>query len=107
VLLEATALGATGLVAVAGSAAAAAVGRQAGVPVWVVAGEGRVLPDLLWEAVTSRLAVAGPAWERDEEIVPLAWVDAVMGPSGVASPQDAAARPTCPPAPELVTAASR
>jgi hypothetical protein len=107
VLLEATALGPTGLIGVAGSAAAAAVGRQAGVPVWAVAGEGRVLPDLLWEAVSSRLAARGPAWELDEEIVALAWVDAVVGPSGVVPPTDASARPTCPPASELVTAAPR
>jgi hypothetical protein len=107
VLLEATALGPTGLIAVTGSAAAAAVGRQAGVPVWAVAGEGRVLPAPLWEAVSSGLATRGAAWELDEEIVPLGWVDAVVGPSGIVPAPDAAARDTCPPAPELVPAAPR
>ena len=107
VLLEATALGPTGLVAISGSAAAAAVGRLAGVPVWAVAGEGRVLPAPLWDAVELRLRSGRPQWELDEEIVPLDWVDMVAGPSGVVLPAEAAARPTCPPAPELVAATPR
>ena len=49
VLLEAEALGRDGLVAVSGSRAAAAVARHAGIPVWAVAGVGRVLPAGLWE----------------------------------------------------------
>ena len=39
----------------AGSHAAAAVAHHAGVPVWVVAGVGRVLPQRMWEALTQRL----------------------------------------------------
>jgi len=107
VLLEATALGPSGLVAISGSAAAAAVGRLTGVPVWAVAGEGRVLPGPLWDAIESRLQARGPRWDLDEEIVPLDWVDAVVGPSGVAHPAEAAARPTCPPAPELAASTPR
>ena len=44
VLLEASATGPDAFVAVAGSRAAAAVARHAGVPVWVVVGVGRRLP---------------------------------------------------------------
>ena len=104
VLLEAVALGpggSAGFVATSGSAAAAAVARQLGVPVWVVAAEGRVLPGSLWTAVAARVGARAPAWSYDEEIVPLAWADAVAGPTGVLDPDDAVARPTCPPAPEL------
>ena len=55
VLLEASALGPDGFVADGGSRAAAAVARHAGVPVWVVAGVGRVLPGPLWEASGARM----------------------------------------------------
>jgi hypothetical protein len=101
VLLEAVALGPAGLVAVSGSAAAAAVARQVGVPVWAVAGEGRVLPGPLWDALASRLAGHVPPWTRDEEVVPASWVDVVVGPAGPTTMAEAAERPTCPPVPEL------
>src|SRR5262249_5344408 len=55
VLLEATAIGATGAVAIAGSRAAAAVGRHAGVPVWLVGGVGRVVTTRMWDALMGRL----------------------------------------------------
>jgi hypothetical protein len=93
--------GAGGLVALAGSAAAAATARQCGVPVWAVAGVGRVLPPTLWNAMTTRLAANPCPWNDEEEIVPLTWVDAVAGPLGVEPVAEALARPTCPPAPEL------
>jgi hypothetical protein len=107
VLLEARALGGAtdetgaGFVALAGSAAAAATARQSGVPVWAVAGTGRLLPPSLWEALVERLLGADLPWDSEEEIVPLAWVDAVAGPGGVESVEEALAGPSCPPAPEL------
>lgn len=79
-VLEARALGPSGFVACAGSYAAAAVARHASIPVWVVAGRGRVLPRALWEALVRRLDSArdlppaaeagrgrarGPAWARE------------------------------------------
>ena len=87
VLLEASALGADGAVAVAGSHAAAAVGAHAEVPVWVVAGVGRALPEGTWRALVARLDADEP-WEADDELVPLDLLTGVVGPSGVA---DAAA----------------
>jgi hypothetical protein len=70
--------------------------------VWAVAGEGRVLPGPLWDEIARRLHLGGSPWAGVEEVVPLEWVDAVAGPDGVASVDDAVGRPTCPPAPELV-----
>jgi len=102
VLIEASAMGPTGVLAVSGSAAAAAVGKGFEVPVWVVAGEGRVLPADLWGGLVDRLAGRGPAWDQDEEVVPVEWVDAVVGPTGTLPVPEALARLTCPPAPELV-----
>lgn len=104
VVLEAAAMGHDGFVAVSGSVAAAAVARGYGIPVWVVAGEGRVLPEPLWDALVARLVRRpGPPWDRDEEIVPIEWVDAAVGPGGLGTVAEILARPTCPPAPELAS----
>ncbi|MHB8671938.1 MAG: hypothetical protein ACYDAD_15485 [Acidimicrobiales bacterium] len=101
VLLEATALGDDGLVAATGSRAAAAVGRAGGVPVWAVAGAGRVLPVALWRALEQRLRSDAP-WEEAEELVPLDLVDVVIGPEGISTPEVARRRPSCPVTLELI-----
>lgn len=102
VVLEASALGSDGLVAVMGSRAVAAVARHAGVPVWALAGVGRVLPGGLWAALVTRLGRTGAPWERDEEVVPLDLVDTVVGPSGAQPPATAARLADCPVVPELL-----
>src|SRR3546814_114924 len=66
VLLEAVAMGPTGLMAVSGSLAAAAVARHVDVPVWVAAGVGRLLPARMWEAIEPRLAASAlDAWDLE------------------------------------------
>ena len=110
VLLEAAALGPTGFVAPAGSRAAAAVARTAGVACWVVAGTGRVLPARLWDALCGRLdagtgAGAEEPWARAVEVVPLDLVDRVVGPAGAQSPAEAVKRADCPVVPELLKGA--
>ena len=102
VLLEASALGPQQFLALAGSRAAASVARQAGVPVWVVAGAGRVLPGRLFEAVAARLDAMGEPWELEDELVPLELATAVAGPGGNAAPEEAWRRADCPIAPELL-----
>lgn len=101
-LLEAVAVGPGGFVAVSGSLAAAAVARQAEVPVWLAAGVGRLLPSRMWDALVNRreTRLADP-WDLDEEVVPLSLVDRVCGPAGLESPADALRRTDCPVAPEL------
>lgn len=100
VVLEAGALGAGGFVAVGGSRAAAAVARHAGVPVWVVAGIGRVLPPGAWNVLAGRLAGSDP-WSADEELVPLDLADALVRPGGrIGLPQSVP--PDCPETPELL-----
>lgn len=102
VVLEAAALGPDGFVAVPGARAAAAVARCAGVPVWLVAGVGRVLGPGQWRALAAGLAREEP-WAADEEVVPLDLVDVVVRPSGlVERPDLAALPPDCPEAPELL-----
>ncbi|MDH4148118.1 MAG: hypothetical protein OEY23_23420 [Acidimicrobiia bacterium] len=101
VVLEASMVGPEHFVAPAGSRAAAAVARHAGVPVWLVIGVGRLLPQRLWEVIAERLDREDDPWERDEEIVPLSLVDQVVGPNGLESVADALRRCDTPVAPEL------
>ena len=101
VLLDASALGPDGFLAVTGSRAAAAVAYTEQIPVWVVAGRGRVLPERLWAAMVSATTALGDAWDNDWEVVPLALATAVVGPDGPEPPEAALARTDCPDAPEL------
>ncbi len=95
VLLEADALGPDGLVAMAGSRAAAAVATHAGVPVWAVAGVGRVLPEGLWAALAARLDQVPEPWARPSERVPIDLVDVIVGPTGPETLDQALARAGC------------
>jgi hypothetical protein len=82
-------------VAVAGSRAAAAVAHHAGVPVWVTAGVGRVLPAGLWDTLVARLGEVPEPWARGSEWVPLDLVDVIVGPGGPESLVEALARAGC------------
>ena len=104
VILEASAVGPDGFLGVAGTRAAAAVARSAGVPVWLVVGVGRVLPARVWDALLGRLDLADEPWDADDELVPLSLVDHVVGPAGLESVEDMARRCDCPIAPELFKA---
>ncbi len=102
ILVEAEAIGPDGFVAPLGSHAAAAVGYCAEVPVWLLGGVGRLLPEPLWHSVLARLASEREPWELDHDVVPLSLVSKLCGPAG---PEDAAAglrRLDCPVAPELL-----
>src|SRR5436190_1283827 len=101
VLLEASAIGPTGFIGVAGSRAAAATARHAGVPVWLVGGIGRLLPRRMWDALVGRLDVLGEPWELDDEHVPLDLVDRIAMPTGILPVDEALKLTDCPIAPEL------
>lgn len=110
VVLSATALGPGGVVATAGSRAAAAVAHHARVPVWAVAGVGCALAPRLWDALAARvggrLDPSAP-WDGPDETVPLDLIDRVAGPSGLVEPSEAVANADCPVAPELLRATPR
>jgi len=102
-LLDASVLGPGGFLAVTGSHAAAAVAYTEQIPVWVVAGVGRILPDLLWRAAAQAVIEDPEPWEAALELVPLELVTAVVGPGGPQAPADALERAAdCPDAPELL-----
>jgi hypothetical protein len=102
VVFEVSAMGPGGMVASAGSRSAAAVAHHADLPVWAVAGVGRVLPGRLWDALASRLDDDDEPWLAAEELVPADLVDFVVGPDGIRPTAQAIAEPTCPVAPELL-----
>lgn len=104
-LVEASALGPRSLMALAGSRPAASVAKQAGVAVLAVAGEGRVLPSRLWDALVERVDERGEEpWDRLDELVPLDLLDAVAGPGGLSAPSDALGRADCPVVADLLRA---
>lgn len=100
VLLEASMVAPKELLAVSGSYAAAAVGRAAEVPVWLVAGVGRLLPQRMWEPARAKI-VDGDPWDDDDDVVPLHLVDRIVGPTGPLEVDVALRRTDCPVAPEL------
>jgi len=103
VLVEAMVAGPSGVLAVPGSFAAAAVAAQCEVPAWAVAGVGRVLPGPLWDALLARLdATDSEPWDRPAELVPASLVTRVIGPDGPLPTEEGLAHATCPVAPELL-----
>ena len=104
VLLETPAVGPTECLAVSGSRAAAAVARHRGIPVWAVAGVGRLLPDPLWTSLRRRV-VSDEPWDADEELVSLDLVTEVVGPTGVLPVAAALQTVDCAVAPELLRGA--
>ncbi len=101
VVCEASAVGPSSFLAVAGARAAASVAHTAGLPFWLVAGVGRVLPARVWEALESRLDLDEEAWDADDEVVPLQLVDSVIARTGVLDVDALSQLVDCPIAPEL------
>jgi len=101
VLLEAPVIGPHEFLAVSGSRAAAATARHAGVPVWLVGGVGRLVPQRMWDGVAARLGLDEEPWDAEDEVVPLDLVDRIVGPGGPELVADALRRTDCPVAPEL------
>jgi len=103
VLVEAVAAGPSGVLASLPSHAAAAAACHAGVPVWALAGVGRVLPDRLWEVLLARFDATGlEPWDRDVELVPDSLLAGVVGPDGLVGATDGLSAATCEVAPELL-----
>lgn len=101
VVVEAAVAGPAGLIAPAGSLAAAATGYVSGVDVVGVVPAGRALPEPLFEVVCGRLDDEDP-WENDDELVHAGLLSRLVGPDGVSEPGALASRADCPMAPELL-----
>jgi hypothetical protein len=104
VVCEASAVGPSSFLAVAGARAAASVARTAGLPVWLVAGVGRTLPSRVWDALESRIDLGDEPWDAEDEVVPLDLVDSVVARTGLVAPDAVGRLVDCPIAPELFKA---
>ncbi len=101
-LIDAAAVGPEIVLAAPGSWAAAAVARSETVPVWVVAGVGRVLPPSAWPALVRRLGGATtPPWDHEHDRLPLALVDRLAGVAGPEPVPDGLRRSDVADVPEL------
>ncbi len=98
VLVEALAAGPLGLLVTAEAALVARAARDASVPLWGIAGVGRVLHQQLLGEMLRRAS-------DDVELIEPGGLDAVIGPSGLEEPGEALARAGCPSAPELLVRA--
>ncbi len=101
VLIEAFAVGPTQALVPAGSRAAALVARDVGVPVWLVAGVGRLLPARMFDALSSRWELRSDPLDAPEEVFSLGLADKVACQVGVVDVVDALGTTDCPIAPEL------
>lgn len=100
-LLEAFAVGPTHALVAAGSAPAAAMAARSGVPVWLIAGAGRLLPGRMFDALEDRWSTSVDPLAAAEELLPLEWCDRIAGIRGVVEVAEALGATDCPIAPEL------
>lgn len=105
VLVESFAVGPEAALVPAGSRAAASVARIADTPVWIVAGEGRLMPGPMFDALTSHWEERNDPLRAEEEVISLDLVDRFAGVDGVSDVADGLLRMSCPVAPELFSLA--
>lgn len=101
VLIDTLVIGPSSTLAPAGALPAAATAQHLDVPVWLVAGAGRLMPAAMFDALVRRWSGRGDSLEAAEEVVPLDLVDRVAGTGGVAPVAEALRWTDCPVAPEL------
>lgn len=98
VVVEALAAGSRGLLVSAATALLVGAARDSSIPLWGLAGVGRVLHGQLFEEMLRR--------SGDEvELIEPAALEVVVGPSGPGSPAEGLSRGACPLAPELLVRA--
>jgi hypothetical protein len=102
VIVEALAAGPDAALCALGSHAAAAVAYCSEIPVWLVAGRGRRLPEPMWKAMLERLDGADDGWLLEVESVPLGLVSSVAGPDGLKGADAIAMLAECATAHELL-----
>lgn len=101
VVLESDCVGPTAALVPPGAVEAADRARASAVPVWLVAGVGRVLPERMWDLATAGLGDDGPASGGCEFLDLDRLVTRMVTPVGLRAPDRARSRIDCPTAPEL------
>jgi hypothetical protein len=89
VLVEAGAAGPAAALTDVGAVALAATAKALGKPTWLVAGVGRRVPEVYWQAIVERTADRStPAWMAPFEIVSMGLVERMVTEGGVALPAE-------------------
>jgi hypothetical protein len=102
VLVEAAAAGPAAALTDIGAVAMAATARAVGTPTWLVAGVGRRVPEIYWQAIVERVTdPAVPAWMAPFEVCSMGLVDQVVTSTGPVPPAELAP-PAMPIASELL-----
>ena len=101
VVLESDCVGPSAALAPPGAVEAADRARASAVPVWLVAGVGRVLPERMWDLAMAGLGDDGPADGGCELLDLDRLVTQMVTPVGLRAPDRARSRIDCPVAPEL------
>ena len=97
VLIAPEAVGPTSMLVPLGSVPLVASAHLEGVPVWAVAGPGRVQPAVMWDGFAAAALPAGPpGWTSGFEVLPVARVDTLVRPGGAVPASEGAAAPDCP-----------
>jgi len=86
VLVEASAVGRTDALALPLSRALASIAWCSEVPAWLVAGQGRRLPEPMVTTMVERLADDRGPWRAEAEPVPVGLFGTVVGPAGASAP---------------------
>lgn len=101
VVLESDCVGPTAALVPPGAVEAADRARASAVPVWLVAGVGRVLPERMWDLAVTGFGDDGPASGGCELLDLDRLVTRMVTPVGLRAPDRARSRIDCPTAPEL------
>lgn len=101
VVLESDCVGPTAALVPPGAVEAADRARASAVPVWLVAGVGRVLPERMWNLATAGLNDGEMAVGCHEILDLDRFVTRMVTPVGLRAPDRARSRIDCPTAPEL------
>lgn len=101
VVLESDCVGPTAALVPPGAVEAADRARASAVPVWLVAGVGRVLPERMWDLAVTGLGNDGLASGGCELLDLDRLVTRMVTPVGLRAPDRARSRIDCPTAPEL------
>lgn len=101
-VVEALAVGPREALVPAGTLPAAAAAAHLGVPVWLVAGVGWLMPERMFEGLVRRWSATADELDADEELVGLDLVDRIAGAGGVLPVAEALRLTDCPVAPELL-----
>lgn len=102
VLMTSDCAGPSQALVVAETVSVAEMARGWEIPVWLIAGAGRILPERMWDLLSARHRPDDPAMRGLAALDLDRFVTRMVTPSGLWTPAEAARRSACPIVPELL-----